>query len=135
MNEPKYQEGDRFSSSQKGKMDINVDILCPSCLSNKIEKTLVLINEKDCDPYVYCYNCESITYLSKGDYDQVIKELIKSEYEEGDRVGVWKIESVHYSEKQCGYIYELVRYEGIKRVGLTCTISMLENYLKNLQIT
>ena len=57
----------------------------------------------------------------------------ESKYQEGDRVGVWKIASVHYGGEQFGYVYELVRFEGTRKVALTCTVKVLERYLNNLQ--
>ena len=56
----------------------------------------------------------------------------ESKYNQGDRAGVWKIASVHYRGEQFGYVYELVRFEGTRKRGVTCTETVLENYLNDL---
>ena len=71
--------------------------------------------------------------MNEPKYNQGDRTRKTPKYSQGDRAGIWKIASVNYGGKQFGCIYELVRFEGTRKVGLTCTEKILENYLNNLQ--
>ena len=46
-------------------------------------------------------------------------------YNEGDRLGVWRVGAVHYRGEQFGYVYELLRFEKTKKLSCTCTEKVL----------
>ena len=55
-------------------MEINLNIFCPYCQQKGIEENLVLTEEHDCDPYLYCYLCGSISYVSEQQIEQLEDE-------------------------------------------------------------
>ena len=59
----------------------------------------------------------------------------KPKYNQGDRLGVWKIVSVHYGGEQFGYVYDLIRFEGARKRELTCTEKVLDEIVNKAKST
>lgn len=59
--------------------------------------------------------------------------LNQPKYSQGDRLGVWEIAKVNYRGEQFGYVYELKRFEGKKKVTTTCTEKVLEQFFNQTE--